>query len=61
VPKLLWRVKLVAVEPGLTTERELGRPERDERFCCNVFATATRHLPHETNLSVRQQPRIAWR
>ena len=32
VPKLVWRVKLVAeLEPGLTTEVEIARLERDEQ------------------------------
>ena len=32
VPKLVWRVKLVAeLEPGLTTEVEVARLERDEQ------------------------------
>jgi hypothetical protein len=32
VPKLMWRVKLVAeLEPGLTTEVEVARLERDEQ------------------------------
>jgi hypothetical protein len=31
VPKLVWRVKLVAeLEPGVTTETEVARIERDE-------------------------------
>ena len=31
VPKMVWRVKLVAeLEPGLTTEVEIARLERDE-------------------------------
>ena len=31
MPKLVWRVKLVAeVEPGVTTETEVARIERDE-------------------------------
>src|SRR3954452_18408557 len=31
VPKLVWQVKLVAeLEPGVTTETELARLERDE-------------------------------
>jgi hypothetical protein len=32
VPNLVWRVKLVAeLEPGLTTEVEVARLERDEQ------------------------------
>src|SRR5208282_438291 len=32
VPKMVWRVKLVAeLEPGLTTEVEVARLERDEQ------------------------------
>ena len=32
VPKMIWRVKLVAeLEPGLTTEVEVARLERDEQ------------------------------
>ncbi len=31
MPKLVWRVKLVAeLQPGVTTETELARIERDE-------------------------------
>jgi hypothetical protein len=31
VPKLVWRVKLVAeLEPGVATETEIARIERDE-------------------------------
>ncbi len=32
MPKLVWRVKLVAeLRPGVTTETEVGRIERDEQ------------------------------
>jgi len=32
VPKLVWRVKLLAeLRPGVTTETEVGRIERDEQ------------------------------
>jgi hypothetical protein len=47
VSMLVWRVKLVAeLEPGLTTEVEVARLERDQRWP-GKFAHADKCACHE--------------